>query len=91
MLRLKSPLVYIFDLAKKVYLTAFYHLFFKTGRKNNDLQKSETRWVFSRFFDIHGNLGNVKEKPTGKTCFSREKIRLAPRIYQTKFCLAAFL
>ena len=31
------------------------------------------RLVFSRFFDIRGNLGNVKEKPTRKTCFSREK------------------
>ena len=31
------------------------------------------RLVFSRFFDICGNLGNVKEKPTRKTCFSREK------------------
>ena len=49
------------------------------------------RLVFSRFFDIRGNLGNVKEKPTRKTCFSREKKRLAPRIYQAKFCLAAFL
>ena len=49
------------------------------------------RLVFSRFFDIRGNLGNVKEKTTRKTCFSREKKRLAPRIYQAKFCLAAFL
>ena len=52
---------------------------------------SRVRLVFSRFFDIHGNLGNVKEKPTRKTCFSREKKRLALRIYQAKFCLAAFL
>ena len=49
------------------------------------------RLVFSRFFDICGNLGNVKEKPTRKTCFSRERKGLAPRIYQAKFCLAAFL
>ena len=53
--------------------------------------KYETRLVFSRFFEIRGNLGNVKEKPTRKTCFSREKKRLALRIYQAKFCLAAFL
>ena len=49
------------------------------------------RLVFSRFFDLRGNLLNVKEKPTRKTCFSREKKRLAPRIYQAKFCLAAIL
>ena len=30
------------------------------------------RLVFSRVFDIRRNLGNVKEKPTRKTCFSRE-------------------
>ena len=28
-----------------------------------------TRLVFSWFFDIRGNLNNVKEKPTRKTCF----------------------
>ena len=55
------------------------------------LRPTSRRLVFSRFFDIRGNLGNVKEKPTRKTCFSREKKRLAPRIYQAKFCLAAFL
>ena len=52
---------------------------------------NRARLVFSRFFDIRGNLGNVIEKPTRKTCFSHEKKRLAPRIYQAKFCLAAFL
>ena len=50
----------------------------------------QSRLVFSRFFDIRGNLESVKEKPTRKTCFSREQKRLAPRIYQAKFCLAAF-
>ena len=49
------------------------------------------RLVFSRFFDIRGNLGSVKEKQTRKTCFSQEKKSLALRIYQAKFCLAAFL
>ena len=44
------------------------------------------RLVFSRFFDISGNLGNVKEKPTGKTCFSREMECLALCIYLVKFC-----
>ena len=44
------------------------------------------RLVFSRFFDIRGNLGNAKEKPTRKTCFSREMKRLALRIYLAKFC-----
>ena len=43
------------------------------------------------FLDLRGNLGIVREKPTRKTCFCREKKRLAPRIYQAKFCLAAFL
>ena len=38
--------------------------------------------VFSRFLDLRGNLGIVKEKPTRKTCFSREKKRLAPRTKQ---------
>ena len=49
------------------------------------------RLVFSRFFDIRGSLGNVKEKPTRKTCFCREMKRLALRIYLAKFCSAAFL
>ena len=49
---------------------------------------SFARLVFSRFFDLRGNLGNVKEKPTRKTCFSREKKRLTPRIYLAKFCKA---
>ena len=44
------------------------------------------RLVFSRFFDIRGSLGNVKEKPTRKTCFCREMKRLALRIYLAKFC-----
>ena len=43
------------------------------------------RLVFSRFFYIRGNLGNVKEKPTRKTCFSHEMKRLALRIYLAKF------
>ena len=38
------------------------------------------------FFDIRGNFGNVKEKTTRKTCFSREMKRLALRIYLAKFC-----
>ena len=49
------------------------------------------RLVFSRFFDFRGNLRIVKEKPTRKTCFSGEKKRLAPRIYEAKFCPAVFL
>ena len=51
----------------------------------------KVRLVFRRFLDLRGNLRIVKEKATGKTWFSREKKRLAPRIYQAKFCLAAFL
>ena len=49
------------------------------------------RLVFSRFLDLRGNPRIVKAKPTKKTCFSRETKRLAPRIYQAKFCLAGFL
>ena len=45
-----------------------------------------SRVLFSRFWDFCGNLGNVKEKSTRKTCFSREMKRLAPRIYLAKFC-----
>ena len=40
------------------------------------------RLVFSRFLDLHGNLGNVKGKPTRKICFSRGKKRLAVFMYQ---------
>ena len=47
------------------------------------------RLVFSRFLDLRGNLGIVSETRTRKT-FSREKKRLAPRIYQAKFYQAAF-
>ena len=46
----------------------------------------ECRLVFSRFLDLRGSLGNVKVKPTTKTCFSHEKKRLAPSIYLAKFC-----
>ena len=49
------------------------------------------RLVFSRFLDLNRNLGNVKEKPTRKTCFSCERKRLAPRVYQAKFYLPAIL
>ena len=40
---------------------------FKTGR----VKVSLDYLVFIRFFDVLGNLGNVKEKPTRKTCFCR--------------------
>ena len=49
------------------------------------------RLVFSQFLDLNRNLGNVKEKPTRKTCFSCERKRLALRIYQAKFYLPAML
>ena len=45
----------------------------------------QRRLVFSQFLDLRGNFGNVKEKPTRKTCFSREKKRLTLRIYLAKF------
>ena len=50
-----------------------------------------TRPVVSQFLDLRGNLENVKEKLTRRTCFSREKKRLAACIYQAKFCLGAIL
>ena len=56
----------------------------------NKLVPESDRLIFSRFLDLRGNLGIVKEKPTRKTYFSREKKRLPPRIYQAKFCLVAF-
>ena len=48
--------------------------------------KLKTRLVFSRFLNLHGSLENVKEKPTRKTCFFREKKRLAPHIHLAKAC-----
>ena len=44
------------------------------------------RLVFSGFFYIRGNLGNAKEKPTRKTCFSREMKGHTLRIYFAKVC-----
>ena len=55
-----------------------------------EVSKGEYRLVFSQCLNLRGNLGIVKEKPTRKTCFSREKECLAPRAYQAKFYLAAF-
>ena len=55
-----------------------------------EVSKGEYRLVFSQCLNLRGNLGIVKEKPTRKTCFSREKECLAPRVYQAKFYLAAF-
>ena len=57
----------------------------KSVKKNHDKINITHRLVFSRFFDIRRNLGNVKEKPTRKTCFSREMKRLALRIYLANF------
>ena len=51
---------------------------------------STGRLVLSRFLDLRRNLGIAKEKKTTKTCSSREKNRQGPRIYQVKFCQAAF-
>ena len=48
------------------------------------------RQVFSQFLDLRWSLGNVKEKTARKSCFSREKKRLAPRIYLAKICQATF-
>ena len=56
------------------------------GCYENEKNKYITRLVFSRFFDIRENLGHIKEKPTRKTCFSRETKRLGLRIYLAKFC-----
>ena len=43
------------------------------------------RPVFSRFLDLRGNLGKIKEKLIRKICFSHEKKHLTPRIDQAKF------
>ena len=45
----------------------------------NNANRHNTRLVFSRFSDFRENLGNVKETPTRKTCYSREMKRLALR------------
>ena len=52
----------------------------------NKKPRTTNRLEFSRFLDLRGNLGNVKEKPTRKTCFSRGKKRLATRNQLAKFC-----
>ena len=46
-----------------------------------------SRLVFGRFFDLRGHLGNVEEKPTRKSCFSREKKHLTLCIYLCKILL----
>ena len=56
------------------------YIFEPTNRFIYEHIRINLRLVFSRFFYIRGNLGNVIEKPTRKTCFSREKRRLSPRI-----------
>ena len=74
------------------YFEVFIHGF-KVQRvliKRFSFQKL-SRLVVSRFLDLRGNLGIVKEKPTKKTCFSREKKHLAPCIYLAKLCQVAFL
>ena len=43
------------------------------------------RLVFSQFFDIRGNLGNAKEKPSRKTCLSCKMKRLALSINLANF------
>ena len=53
----------------------------KRNPKSKHKLIKQTRLVFSQLFDLHENLGNLKEKPTRKTYFSREKRRLTPRCY----------
>ena len=75
----------------RIFKRALNNLMLKRAcEKNFKYYLWQTRLVFSRFFDLLGNLRIVKEKPTRKTCFSREKKRLAPRIYQAKFCWRCF-
>ena len=50
------------------------------GELGNDLIPIPPGFRFKGFTEIH-----AKEKPTRKTCFSREMKRLAPRIYLAKF------
>ena len=73
---------------KGLVLNLFY-IFPSTWITNSEnyLLHSLFRLVFSRFFVyFRGNFGDVKEKPTRKTCFSRDKKRLTPSIYLAKFC-----
>ena len=70
-------------------------LFGSTKKINSQNKKwrkyTKSRLVFSWVIYICGNLRNVKEKTTRKTCFSHEIKHLALRIYLAKFCQAAFL
>ena len=61
-----------------VYLTKLKHL-----------SQYHTFFLFSRFFDLRGNLGNVKDKATVKSYFFREEL-LVSRIYVKDFTLWYF-
>ena len=76
-------------------ISLMHHYNFHPPHRHLDISRAITakssplhigRLVFSRLFYICGNLGNVKEKPTRKTCFSREMKCLALCIYLAKFC-----
>ena len=75
-------------------LSTWQHLFFikrfdrirKITFRENTIIGNFIKLAFSRFFDVCGNLGNAKEKPTIKTSFSRKMKRLVLRIYLAKFC-----
>ena len=56
-----------------VYLTKLKHL-----------SQYHTFFLFSRFFDLRGNLENIKDKATVKSYFFREKL-LVSRIYGKNF------
>ena len=69
---------------------AKFHVIFRdlfVGTKHNFRHSL----VFNGYLDLRGNLGNVKEKPTRKTCFFCEEKQLALRIYLAKFCKATLL
>ena len=50
-------------------------------------QKKKKQTSILSIFWLSRNLGNVKEKPSRKTCFSREMKRLALRIYLFNFII----
>ena len=52
---------------KRVFVSCF--LLCRTSMDSGKV----SRLVFSRFLNMHQNFENVKEKPTGKTCFSRAR------------------
>ena len=58
---------------------------FKWNKYRSEVTK-QVDWYLVGFFYFCRTLRNAKEKPTRKTCFSREMKRLALSIYLSNFC-----